>query len=383
MLNLVKLRPSSLNRGALCAQSLVEPVSHIEVANDASSLGSACHEFILPRLAGQTQCPELTDVAEKWDVDLKELEDGVDRCRASFAKVKHHFPSPAIEVPMNWTDPDSGITLAGQTDLGSVVSGQVRILDLKTGWLDTDCSPQMKAYALLACKTMGATEAYALVLRPRHRSFEGWTWSIADLESWWRRLMHHVRAGVYQPGEHCGNCRRWHECPAGRDLVRQWAKAIVDFAGDGTEIEGALPADTLADLVTQSRVIEKACAFVRALVKDHVSRAGGSMVCEDGRELELSSVRMESIKFTEGETILRKALGEQFGECVTVGKGKVEDAIKAKMGRVAKKAAVKDLFDCLAAAGAIETKTVEKLELHRAAAKLEDSKNVTSELQNS
>ena len=107
-----------------------------------------------------------------------------------------------------------------------------------------------------------------------------------------------------------------------------------------------------------------------------VGAAGGRLPTGDGWALELRQQEQRQIDYEAAAAILVDRLGlEKVASLLKIGKGDVEDAVRATAPRGMKGRAVKELLDRLNDAGAITTKTVERLECRRLVPELEDQRD--------
>ncbi len=365
----ITIRASSVPRISLCPASAQPPAAPVNWNSEYSRLGTATHEPFELYIQGQPF--DLDEIAEKHNVDDADLRRSFGFLLSAWGTARQWFPDPIVEKQLRWTDEKRGITLTGKPDIVSVRGEDLRVGDWKSGFLDRDCGPQLKAYCLLAAKTHGCTQTHGIQINTRLRGGEGWQWSLQDLEQWWDELAGQVIDGAarFSPGTHCTFCQRWAECPAGRKYLRQAAESLVEIAAEDlvSEAGEGMPNDLLVTVAEQRKMVFDACELLQAMLKREVGARGGAVQHSDGkRALVLTEIIQRPINFEHGEQILRDELGDRMAECVDVKKTRVEEIVKDAAPARGKMRAVKDLMERLDAAGALGANPVEKLELKRA-----------------
>lgn len=73
----------------------------------------------------------------------------------------------------------------------------------------------------------------------------------------------------------------------------------------------------------------------------------------------------KTIDFARAEPVLRDALGWDLPSVVQIGKGKLEDALRAKAGKGKGAALIRDVMEQLDDAGAVKVETTYRLEVKR------------------
>lgn len=346
----------------------------IDTGSEAADLGAAVHFVFLEGVDGRHV--EIEDAAQRFNVDQEELERLCSWAWRQWESIRANFPGPHVEEYMELGK--DGLWLTGHADLLSIVDDQVRVLDLKSGRLDSAHDEQLKGYAFLALQHCpGTTSAYVAVLRIRDQVLDGTVYTRQELDQWFERLSDRTAKRSYNAGVHCGHCRRSLECVARHKYLRS---AVNDFAAGAPTLaleclSEAMPLPTrgqlLASVLERVKLVEDACELARSMVKADVAAHGGAIPTTDGRELVIVERAERRIDYAAGWPILidhEPALPtDQLMQAVTINKGKVESAIKAIAPFRQKGAAVKRVMETLESAGAIQSTVVERLEVHRAA----------------
>jgi hypothetical protein len=193
------------------------------------------------------------------------------------------------------------------------------------------------------------------------RRAETLVWSREELFGWWGWLKRHLAAAdAFRHGIHCGRCPRAMECPA--HLRQTWAMARA-FSDVEEPLVGGIDEMTPANLLDAYRfaaLVAKRCEEFREATKALVTARGGRV----GR---LSLAEKETRNIDTGrawETLRAVAPDDQaLADMLKVRKGEMESMVRATAPRRGGAAAVRDLYDRLEAAGAIERSTSYQLEV--------------------
>ena len=235
-----RIRCSSNPLLEACAQSGERPAVDVIGDDGPASHGSMAHELFFDCIMLGRGYPsegvDLAVMAERWGADPKEASmlAGAAWRLWQENELAGVFPEPEFNAEITLVDEKSGIIETGHLDLNSLVSREVRVLDLKTGRLDINPVEQLKAYSLGSMRKYDADTAYAAQLRPRDGVFEAWQWTRDELEAWWQRFVEHLGRGEYRTGEHCTRCHRWLECPAATQLVQASAARLLSAQAAAT-----------------------------------------------------------------------------------------------------------------------------------------------------
>lgn len=378
----VAIRASKLSLTMACPASLVDDDGPRLVGDKAlSTIGTSAHRVLTGRIAGQRLDTE--DVAEQDKVDADELGMLVGRSWSIWIKeLQAFFADPIVEKPLAFRDEEAGLFLSGHPDVISTMAlqkeKQIRLADFKTGYLDDDHEHQLRGYAWLCLNNWPTAQSvYAAVIRPREGTRDGWVWTRDELHIWYADLLSTVRrTSDYNPDPRwCSRCPRGLTCDAKTAMLRQAASILLelpanDVSGLGEPRLLDLPDDPVEKGTLLSRLKDRAkhltevAEFATKLVKIEVLVAGGSLPTNDGKELVVSDQKQRHIVPSLAWAILRDALGEEalIEECVKIGKGDVEAAIKKTAGTGAKGQVAKELIERLDQAGAMETVVIQKLE---------------------
>ncbi len=378
----MKLRCSALPLTMSCAASLDHD---IQVGGDTpeSTLGRAVHEWIGKHILGMES--DQDHVASAYvGLDLDEYGYLCMAGRMAWQTLREYFPEPVIEANLSPSWGDNQLT--GHADVLSVVEyptdglNEVRVLDWKTGWEDSDAEHQLRGYAYLAMRETGRQSASVCLVRLRDATADWSHYTMDQLERWIGLVFDHAKnRNRFNPGRWCGFCPRSANCPVKADYLRQCVHGVLTSV-DEANLPSQNPSPAyLGVVLDQVKFVEEACALARQLIKANVQAAGGTLITGDGRVLTLAHQRRREISYQPAAATLTQLLGhETVARLLKIDKAKLEDAIKSQAPRGKKGAAVKELFDRLESLGAIVTSTVERLEVRRhvsAAAAIESVTN--------
>jgi hypothetical protein len=190
-------------------------------------------------------------------------------------------------------------------------------------------------------------------------------WTREELETWMKDFAKHVWKKEYQPSpETCRWCPRLineRPCLQGQASMQAATALIVDANAD----DYAMSFDNPVRAVQTARIVKKLCEAVEDWARAACESAGGRLE-GDGHELVLTPTDKEAISFAASEPILRNLLGTDLPNVVQIGKGRLEDALRARAGKGKGAKLIREVFEQLDAVGAIEVTTSYRLEVKRA-----------------
>ncbi len=362
----IAIRASSLPLVTTCGASIDCEIP-VDDAGPEARLGTAVHKWLAQNLRHEAWAPE---DAGNGNPDFPMLCHLGVRC---WQAVKGYFPGALTEQFLEWSDGD--IHLTGHADVLSVVEsptdgcGQVRVLDYKTGRTDEDHDAQLRGYAWLALQAHPwADDASVCLVRVREQTADWGHYSRREMAIWWEEEVREVvvrERREFNPGRHCGHCKRGPTCPAKTALMGQMVDSLLDYDPTNLNEGREISPETLARMLDRVKLVEKACESARGLIRAAVDAAGGSLLTGDGRRLVIEEQERKVIEPEPAWPILQEALGDRLAKVLTVGKTKLEDEIKALAPRGQKGQAVKELMDRLESARAIRTQTTQCLEVKR------------------
>ncbi len=362
---MLSLRCSSAPLAMKCPASTVPPTIRIENAGEAADVGTATHAVLAGWIAdGLPTADDIAVVAADKGVDADELSMLSWMGWKCWEKLRAYFPDPQLERQSTLTA--DGIELTGHADVFSVEHPQVRILDWKTGRLSTDHSDQLRGYALLGLTVYPDCEsAYAVVVNIREQRIDGFTWTRAELELWWQKLVDALNAkDAYNPGGHCAYCKRGHECEAKDAYLAQGARMIGAGQNRLMPTKPLLRAILLAELLERASVIEKQAKFTKELIKAEVIASGGVLSLGDGTEHAIKEEARRKMEWTKNaEQITRGVLtADAIRDCLTPSLTDLRKAAMATAPRGQKGAFADDFIEKLNQAGCITTTHTESVE---------------------
>lgn len=371
----MQVRCSSLPLIATCPAASVEPSVSIRTQSAEADLGSAAHEAIRARV--ERGGADLSAIAKAWSCEPDDLGYLAHAGMLAWEQLRQWFPEPKFEVELELSTMHGGklagtgvhVTLSGHLDVLSEPPGvdEARVIDWKSGRLDSGWQDQVKGYALLATTLKKKAKARCAVVRLRELTVDWFTWTRMELEEWFiTDLVPRLAADnkTYNPGLHCSYCPRSHECPAKTALLQDAIAVLLTKGGLPDGSEKSYDAG-LVTAMKRIRLIEAFIKKVAPVIKAQVIEAGGKV--EDGKDHALQIVTREYQYLRPGVAwpMLYEMLGDQLIDCVKLAKDKIVDLVRAAAPYRGKKAAVDALLAKLEQAGALATFTQERLEIRR------------------
>lgn len=334
----------------------------MESADDeAASAGSAVHHIMAVGIpTGDWLAP--AEAAALFGADADEVGRLSYWARQAWEQMKQHFPRPQTEVPLHLVS-GLGIELDGHVDVLSFADDEVRVLDFKSGRVDRSADDQLRGYAYLGLLSHPeATRAYSALIRVRDQTSDGHYYERAELEAWWTRTAGRLlERETYRPGRHCIGCQRRLACPATAALIE---RSMHILTTDRLDVN--CTPTVVGRVYDAAKVLEQATELALDAVRLQVKAAGGTLVINDGRQLEIRSTNVAKIDARLGLPVLEDLLPkEQLAGCVTIGKGKVEKAVSANAPKGQKGKAIERALEMFAEAGALHYEPQERLEVRR------------------
>lgn len=357
-----KVRCSVLPILMQCSRSLDDVDLVISDTSAPADMGSAVHEALSCVVEDVAFSPEL--LCARYSADAKEFGMMVSFGRKAWEELQSSFPLPETEVEVMFSDVKRGIALTGHIDVLSIIGNSARGIDWKSGRKEeTDYYSQLAGYA--SCLIMGhyVAEVTFTVVWLRSQTVETYTFRRQEVVEFMDRVQNHLNVGAYTHGEHCGYCRRSHECEA---LIRMGRRDMAMFmAGDEASLAidlSALAPAQVVDLRRRAKMLEKFAASLDSMIRWRVS-SSGPLPSGDGYALSLVEENgKREIDTEKAWPILQDRLTDvELAKCVTVSAADVDDCVAKKAGRGNGKKAREALATELKLAGALEQKKVLKL----------------------
>ena len=363
------IRCSSLPLLMACPQSATRPAVPISGVRGPADLGTATHKVLLSWIA--VGRPEWGDVHVEAGIHEVEAKDLGRLCGLGWRlwqKIEQYFPSPRIEREFS-ADLSPGVRLVGHTDVISTVrDDELRICDLKTGFLESDWTDQITGYALTAAHEHGLPKHGKVVISILHvqnQTITAKELSWSEMLAWGNRLVSRLASPEFVTGPHCIHCRRALECPA---LEAQESRARKILA-DAPENQ------SLADVYLATKLMEALVNRALGAVRAKVSAAGPQDL-GDGRWLVLEDTHRPTLNYASAKPILLKQLDqERIDELLWLGKGEMQKALAELVPRGSKGAFISQVFDELEEAGAITYTVSRRLTCRRGLPNVEVKRN--------
>jgi hypothetical protein len=364
---IVSVRASFVPLVEKCPAAAIPPGIAIEDNGDEARLGTGVHEITAIRVDSSDEYRvDFDETAKRLDIDQEEL--GM-LCNMAWGQwcreLSPWFPEPQTEVEM--TERPLGelgkFTLTGHADVMAIAQTELRVLDWKTGRLEMNHVPQLKAYSLLGMLKTGLQSARACVVRVRFSEADWYAWDLPELLDWWAEIESKAGKEIYNPGANCRYCPRRYECPARREQLR----SSMSFIGQDLEpkeafIEEAARGTYLALLEVTANDLIARCKEIREYVK---AELGGeprkSLPMVDGRALMIKETDKRTVEWSEAARgILSNYLSpDAITRTLKCSKTSVEEEVKAIAPYRQKTALCKEVVEMLDSAGCLKTSTSE------------------------
>ncbi len=341
----------------------------IDTPGEPARLGVATHEAISKRITTGAM-PSIDALATVHQCNLGELYRLSDSARRAWEDIEGHYPEALVEQE-GYCRLTNGWALVGTIDLlQDFEPGGIRVLDWKTGRVESDYMPQLFGYILLAEQifSMTAQTAEATVVYVRNRWSKTVLLDASMITDWKRRLVKHVieKVGTYSPGDHCTYCPRYAACPGRAKLATAISKDIgaagvleLIKAGHLTKA-GQKLIKGLAKLRALKALVAKGESVVRDILSQH-----GPLPCptddDPERVLYLDTYEVRSI--VDPAAALERLVADggltrsEAMACCDMSRTKVGDAVAKKAERGQKGAARKGVTRILEEHGLIATST--------------------------
>lgn len=353
------IRASACPRVMQCPASayLSDDEIAIDESSDAAKLGTAVHAIAKDIVeGGLTVGPPVEPYAERYGVtDITELRVLTAYVRQAWfgtpdePGLKVHFPNPAVECKMSTVicdeDGNPELKLTGTLDLGQWAECEILIGDYKSGRKEDtgQHEDQLAAYGKLAADIAAApatvVKVFPIWLRDKYYYVREYT--TAELDEWSIRLRDKLREGPnsYCTGDHCHFCPKRHSCVALRQTLQA---AATMFALEPTApqlwpaiVEGSLlPAASVLPILERAKQLanyaDKLFKGLKELIKEH-----GPIKLDNGQTIDLKERAGKKIidPTTSFDVIAEYLNWEDFMPAVTIGKTKLEKAIKGTVER--------------------------------------------------
>ncbi len=363
-------RCSSLPLALTCPASQVRVGPLVDSAGPEARLGTAFHSVMALAVPHCDLVEEALAMSRAqamiYSCDPDELTILVRQGWRWWLEMRHLFPAPETEVPCEFSTPDCQLLLTGHIDLLSDMGEEVAVLDWKTGRDDSNHEEQVRGYSWLALQRHSdALAVYAAVVRVREGTVDAYRWSRSELEQWVERIADELRKrDRFNPGAHCGFCRRALTCEAREAQLALQVEALTveEFSGPWTPARrGALYDQAKA----VAKIAEQAVDWLRA----ETVANGGTLHLGDGRQLQIVQQERRSLDVSRSLPILRNWLPQaEIEAAMTLSKTKVEAALSDSAPRGQKKHVIEEAMAALEAAEAVTVTYIERLEVKRATA---------------
>lgn len=360
----IKMRGSAASYQTQCGQSLIAPAVPRSGAGRPARIGTGVHLALsdaIQKEYGPDKIEEtILDIANRMDLDRDEIAPPVFQGLKDWEKLRDFFPSPLLEVAMSRREKfgeSLQVEVTGHADVLALDGNEIRVLDWKSGWLDTDHKPQIRMYALLAFTEFEEAKTFwGSALRLRTGDMEPCKWTREEIETWWANTLREISRMTFNQGDWCGYCPRANECPENLQALAVAGKLL---AGVESFTPDQLPAIYRAKQAYQ-KLIDRAGEAIKAMV----SANGGSMKFQDC-ELQIRSEERQAIEPTQASLDLIAGAIPNVWPVLKITKTAIENEVRAVAPPRMGAKHFRELMTALERAGAVKKTIIEKLELKR------------------
>jgi hypothetical protein len=353
-MRLYSIRCSSLPLVMRCAAAAQQPALAVNRTSQQTELGTEVH----------THLREMVETgASDWEsIRNPEVRGLVGMGWRMWKELRNLFPDPLCEVSLSAQV--GPVTLTGHTDVQSRgIGGTARVLDWKSGRVDTDYREQLLGYAALVLidePWFDRVETHIAWLRDE--DIENYTLTRKQLPEWRERIASVAAwSGNYETGPHCGHCPLAHECPGFNAIVRSDVAALLDLDMDSLESGLATMApQRVIEVVRRAKLVGVVAEKVREAARHFVATRGD--ITGDDARLTMQVEQRRLVDIIAAWPILERNLSdEELAGCVDVRLSRVNDAVTKKAPPRKGAAVRRALATELEEAGAISTREIMKL----------------------
>lgn len=332
---------------AACGASTVSPeIAAYEEPGEAADLGSKVHDELASFVDDNENATPSDDTSFLFWCGVK-----------AWRQLSPEFPCPITEVSMSHKF--ETLYLTGHADVASIVGTEIRILDWKSGFKDSDYAAQMVGYCAAALGMYPELEtATATIVWLRTGDIERYSMARHDLPEWETETVAEANPNRFAPGSHCDYCHRSHECPSRNALARRDMATILGTSVADVASIALLPDDSIVELLSKAKMAAACAKRIHDAIKAHVERVG--KVEGDRSSLTITTQDKRKLDPLKAWPVLTEEgfEDEDFAGCVTMSASSVDGIVAKKAGKGNGKKAIAALRDKLTEAGAISTTTI-------------------------
>lgn len=347
--------------------------------------GSAVHDAMANWHRGACTADDLSSIAAKWRVDLDDLRISFYATVDLWRNIEQWFVGErhveeelvATAKHLSVEDSDRGLTVTCHPDIYSVVHGEdgkwfANLADYKTGFLDSDCYPQMLCYAEAIMLRHPEVEfVRVFVLRPIEKTVDCYEIGSERGNEEFRKLWRSLEANELRPSSSiCSRCAKFSTCDAGRSEFRHQLQLV-----SGGELSNLDPVRTLQFV----RAAESRLKEVSGWIRQVAELSGGRIETEYG-VAELLEQRERELDDSKALGVLRADFGNEIDGIVSISTTAMDKLIESKAVPRKKKADREAYMAKLEECGALKYTKKKILKLRPPAQKIacESPKTITS-----
>lgn len=351
---MITLRCSELPLFMKCASSQEKTPHPVhEVDTEPQNNGKASHALMAPYVMGAEHDDEdIARICTEHHADRDDVSMLYAMGRKAWTQLAPYFRGSEImaDDPRRFeatSETTPAFTLTGHPD----VSGDDCGVDWKSGRIQSDSYWQLQGYAWL----FGWSHAATVWLRFSEIEVE----DAMEEDAFEKAISEQItRIGKeYNPGDHCGLCKRRNECPARMQMLDLTLGVVLSCSSTSLAKRDLAKAYPMAAQLASA--LQDYYDAVNLVIREH-----GPIPLGDGREVYIAEFDKEEIDPVKAWPVISERYTEaQIAEALTIGKGKLQDVIKddvreqhnGKPPRGSLGRTVAEVWDELKEAGAIST----------------------------
>ena len=366
--------PRAIGRDG-CPASLKAPQLDIAGTSDDADLGRAAHEAGERHVLGQEV--DLAEIAAAHEVEESALAPLFHQFRKLYARYADALDVLGVEMPVS-SMVIPGVTIVGTADFFATTRDADKLLvngDLKSTE-SRDPLDQQIGYIVGEHDGLPAP-GKCISFYLREGVSEVHDIGAAEIGDWKDRL----RYAIEHPEKfaptvgNCQFCRRALECPARTALMRASLDAMAE---PGQDIKAMSPAQR-GSLYLKLQAAEWYCEGVRDALREFAAEA--PFILPDGREVALVDDRKERIDVEAGWPVMANEFGvgpenliRVIGPMLSIGKGKLTEAIGSATPKGQKGRRIAALLDALRERGALIETVGKKFSIRKVIAAKKEGK---------
>ena len=311
----MELRCSALPRLSTCQMSAVKPKVLVNTESEASSLGTAIHS-VAAFFIHNNYWPDLGSVAADYGVGEDELVRLYYALRDAMEEILRWGEVVYAENKFRYEFDGNVLTGSPDLVLKNADTGQIIIVDWKSGYIQTNYAEQMYGYSVLVERELESEcdKVKTCVVWLREKEID-----VREVDPDPDRLFHLVKkiknASEYVVTGHCTFCPRADECPARAEELKGMANTLI-------ETKGEISLTNMVAMYDKAKLVENALKTYRKRLNEMLE---SGPISHDGRIFELKKVSKKKIKTPQTYSLLVDEINQaSLIKCMDFNKKKLE-----------------------------------------------------------